>query len=294
VLCGLNGSRTRLFFCGLNGSRTRLFVCGLKGSQTRLFFCAMTPIFHLALLSSLTVLGNALTQRLSLPCTLHAVTPLSPSVYQIALLPTSILPFQAGQYIEICFSPHESTEKQTFLPFSLASAPSDPYLALCIREQTDHPLMPSLRSLRIGEKLLLRGASGALLDRPRPAHPSIFLATGTGIAPFRSILRERLRREESLDNCHLFFGVRSEDDILYRDEWESLLHERFTPILSRPSDSWQGARGHLGDIVRHHAARFPWSTSDVYLCGQSAMIAEMKSFLLAQGVAPDAIHHERW
>ena len=242
----------------------------------------------------LTKSGDALTQMLPLPCTLQAITPLSPSVYQIAFLPASPLAFQAGQYIEVCFSPQESIEKQTFLPFSLASAPSDPLLALCIREQADHPQMPSLRSLRIGDTLFLRGAHGALLDRPRPAHPSIFLATGTGIAPFRSILRERLCREKNLADCHLFFGVRSEDDILYRDEWESLLNERFTPVLSRPSSSWQGARGHLGDLLRQRASLLPWADCDVYLCGQSAMIAEMKAFLLHQGVAPDAIHHERW
>ena len=76
-----------------------------------------------------------------------------------------------------------------------------------------------------------------------PGRRAVFVATGTGIAPFRSMLLDHLPRTQP--HITLLFGARHEQGLLYREDMERMAREfktfRFLPTLTQPGESWTGA-----------------------------------------------------
>ena len=116
----------------------------------------------------------------------------------------------------------------------------------------------------------------------------VMICTGTGVAPFRSMLIERLPREQR--RFHLIFGCRTAADLLYREEFAQLAraHDHFTysVALSReaPPAALDATSGYVHPVYEAaHATVRP----DVrfYLCGWSQMVDEAKARLLALGYA---------
>jgi len=123
-----------------------------------------------------------------------------------------------------------------------------------------------------------------LIDSPKR---KVFVATGTGIAPFYSMIAAYLK-EGGAAEVDLYWGLRHEEDIFWQKEFEQLSRThpnfRFVLTLSQPSDTWQGKRGHVGDHL--FAEEKNLSGSDFYLCGNKDMVADMRAKLTAAGV-PD-------
>src|SRR6202789_186995 len=104
--------------------------------------------------------------------------------------------------------------------FSIASPPDGNRFALCANLVQDGHLSPFLFLLKPGDEISFKGPYGAFILR-RPVSDSIFVATGTGIAPFRSILLSKL--QENPDRRFiLIFGVRHEQGLLYHGEFRAL------------------------------------------------------------------------
>src|SRR5438270_6550032 len=101
--------------------------------------------------------------------------------------------------------------------YSIASPPDGNRFALCLNLVQEGRFSPYLFDLNLGETIDFRGPYGAFILR-RPVSDSIFVATGTGIAPFRSILHAQLRQHPDR-HFTLVFGVRYEHGLLYHDEW---------------------------------------------------------------------------
>lgn len=155
----------------------------------------------------------------------------------------------------------------------------------------------ALFALEPGARITLLGPNGLFVreDRHRDL-AAVYVATGTGLAPLRAILHEELARAETTPQV-LVFGCRTEADLLYRAELEALAraHTRFRylPTLSRPPESWRGARGyvqaHLPELVRslgpaHH-----------YVCGLTKMIDDVRRVLKHDlGVDRRFVHTERY
>jgi NAD(P)H-flavin reductase len=148
---------------------------------------------------------------------------------------------------------------------------------------------------RPGEHVRLSGPGGSF----RLAEPLdgdlVFVATGTGISPFRPMIARALE-VSTRERLTLLFGVRTEADILFRQEFEALAEReprfRFLPTLSRPEAGWKGLAGHvqahLGLALAGH------SRLDVYLCGRKEMIAEMRPLLTASGIPSSRVYYERY
>ena len=100
-----------------------------------------------------------------------------------------------------------------------------------------------LCDVKEGEEISCQGPFGDFILRP-PLRDTIFIATGTGIAPFRSMLHWLLadpaRHQEK--QLSLFFGNRTEQDIYYHEEFLKLAAQhanfRYLPTLSR--GVWNG------------------------------------------------------
>lgn len=190
--------------------------------------------------------------------------------------------FRAGQFVTMDLPIHEKRLKR-WRSYSIASPPTeggDTTLQFCIaRLEQGLGTAYLFEKANIGTIVRFKGADGTFTLPESIEQDLVFVCTGTGIAPFRSMISDIFNRNIPHKNIHLIFGTRTQDDILYRDELEALArqHPEFTfdVALSRePSDSaWLGYRGYVHQIyVAHYRVVRP----DVkfYLCGWSKMIDE--------------------
>ena len=121
--------------------------------------------------------------------------------------------------------------------------------------------------------------------------PLLMVATGTGLAPIKSML-ESLMGDDDCPPVSLYWGMRTEADLYLHDEiqtWADRLYEfQYVPVLSRASDSWTGRRGHVQDAV---LADLPdLSEHAIYLCGSPNMIADAKVAFAARGASMDHLY----
>lgn len=178
--------------------------------------------------------------------------------------------------------------------YSLASAPSGSNrFELCLNRVEEGHLSPRLFEMRPGDRMEMRQPLGQFVLR-QPARDSIFVATGTGIAPFRAILQAHLN--ESSPAFTLLFGVRYKSHLLYRDELEEMAarypHFRFWPTLTRPDPGWTLRQGR----VQAHLAEAIGARRDLdfYLCGLKEMVDDVRGVLKAQGFDRKQIFYEKY
>jgi CDP-4-dehydro-6-deoxyglucose reductase len=154
-------------------------------------------------------------------------------------------------------------------------------------------LSPYLFSMRPGDAIEMSAPLGTFVLR-QPARDSILIATGTGITPFRSILRAYVPLGKS--QFTLLFGVRYESHILYRAEFESMAREhtqfKFRPTLSRPESGWAGRTGH----VQAHLQEAIGGRQDLdfYLCGLKQMVDDVRGTLKEMGFDRKQIRYEKY
>jgi len=178
--------------------------------------------------------------------------------------------------------------------YSIVSTPSGRCFELCLNCVVEGKLSPYLFSLKPGDEVPMTGPWGGFIFR-QPVEDSVLVATGTGIAPFRAMLKDILQRDSS-HQFTLIFGVRYEQTLLYRDEFEELARKhanfRFWPTLSRPGPDWQGRRGH----VQEHLPEAIGDRRDVnvFICGLKAMVDDVRTRLKAQGFERKRIIYEKY
>jgi ferredoxin-NADP reductase len=127
---------------------------------------------------------------------------------------------------------------------------------------------------------------------------TIFIATGTGIAPFRSMLRWLLAEESRHQGkqLSLVFGNRTEKDIYYHDEFLRLAAEHsnfhYQPTLSRGGTDWTGLRGY----VQEHVPAIACGRTDMhaYICGLDKMVKANRELLKSLGWDRKSILYEKY
>jgi ferredoxin-NADP reductase len=165
---------------------------------------------------------------------------------------------------------------------------------LCANLVPEGRFSPFLFGLKPGDEIDFKGPYGAFILR-RPVSDSILVATGTGIAPFRSMLRAKLT-DNADKSFTLVFGVRHEQGLLYHDEWVRMAQEfqnfRYLPTLTRPTPGWTGLAGR----VHGHALEVLGERQDVdiYVCGLREMVDELRSKLKAMGYDRKRVVYEKY
>jgi NAD(P)H-flavin reductase len=161
-----------------------------------------------------------------------------PSLVRFRFRPEAGLDFVPGQYVRISYDEEEPRV------YSIASSPTAEELELCIRRVPGGELTPDLCSrAEAGDDLFVRGPFGDEFTLQAPADRDlVFVATGTGVAPFKSMLDYLF--ETGLDEFEgrprhvwLFLGSPWEDHLPYREAFRALDEARanfhFVPTLSR-------------------------------------------------------------
>jgi CDP-4-dehydro-6-deoxyglucose reductase len=184
--------------------------------------------------------------------------------------------------------------KEITRAYSLASAPSGTNrFELCLNRVEPGHLSPRLFGMKPGDRMQMRQPLGMFVLR-QPPRDSIFIATGTGIAPFRSILQAHLGA--SSPEFTLLFGVRYESHLLYREGFEEMARThanfRFWPALTRPDTVWRGRQGrvqtHLAEAIGERR------DLDFYMCGLKEMVDDVRSFLKSRGFDRKQMFYEKY
>ena len=203
------------------------------------------------------------------------------------------LTFKAGQFVS--FEVGQNEKKQALIrPYSIASPPSRPdVLTLLFNLVPGGPGSTYLFNLKEGDETQFKGPAGTFRLRDDPARDHLFVATGTGIAPIRSMLLALFEKNAAC-SVTLFWGLRSQRDLYYQDElaaWAKA-HPRFTftTTLSRPEDGWSGERGRVTRLVEERIASV--NNLAVYLCGNSGMIQDVTGTIQKKGLCP--IYREKY
>jgi len=187
--------------------------------------------------------------------------------------------------------------KEITRAYSFASAPSGTNrFELCLNRVEPGHLSPRLFDMKPGDRIEMRQPLGMFVLR-QPPRVSILIATGTGIAPFRSILQASLKA--SSPAFTLLFGVRYESHLLYREEFEEMARThanfQFWPTLTRPDAEWKGRQGrvqtHLAEAIGSLGER---RDVDFYLCGLKEMVDEIRGLLKGQGFDRKQIFYEKY
>jgi CDP-4-dehydro-6-deoxyglucose reductase, E3 len=199
--------------------------------------------------------------------------------------------FVPGQFLSVTATIGEDDITRAY---SIVSPPGGNRFALCANLVQEGRLSPFLFSLSPGSEIDFKGPYGAFILR-RPVSDSLFVATGTGIAPFRSMLLEHLSAYSDR-RFTLIYGVRHERGLLYDDELGALAkaHANFDyqPTLTRPPDHWTGRTGR----VQQHTidALGDRRDLDVYICGLREMVDDVRLRLKELGLDRRRIIYEKY
>ncbi len=205
-----------------------------------------------------------------------------------ALITPPELEFLAGQTLSLNVGP------TTNRSMSIASPPSEKtHILMCHDVSPGGPGSLWTINHREGDAATFMAPLGLFVMDRESHRKKVMIATGTGIAPFRSMLFDYLGNGGT-DDITLYWGLRHEEAVYWLDELTDLSLKypnfRFVLTLSKPSPTWQGAKGRVTDHVVQEESHL--SGSDFYLCGNQEMIKDMESQLMHHQVPADQIYKE--
>ncbi len=209
----------------------------------------------------------------------------------LRLPPASPLRFLAGQHVDVT-SP--AGDRRSYSIASAASAPGK--VELHIRRVDGGRFSDYwFGAARPGDLLRFEGPRGTFFLRPLAGLDVVFLATGTGIAPILSMLAQiAAMTGEPARSVSLYWGSRHAGDH-YVDPTALLPGLRYVPVVSRDGARWQGASGHVQDVLLSDMAsgRAPvLAGSAVYACGSERMIGDARRVLAEAGLPPRRFHFD--
>lgn len=213
--------------------------------------------------------------------------------YWVELPETTVFEFKPGQFVTLDLPIHEQRNKR-WRSYSIASAPDGTNIIELIIVHLEGGAGSSyfFDEIIVGSELTLRGPHGVFV-LPQPLTRDLFMiCTGTGIAPFRSMLYHIHKHQLPHGKLHLVFGTRTQQDLLYADEMrelEKLITDfKYYPTLSR--EQWEGRSGYVHSVYEEICAAKP--NAEFMLCGWRAMIDDARKKLLQLGYDKKDIHLE--
>lgn len=247
-----------------------------------------------------------------------------PSLLRIDVETDEAVEFLAGQYLAVRYGGVARV-------YSVASSPNRGAIEFCVRRVPGGRMTSELAvDLDVGDELTLRGPYGDLLLEPTSRRDVVFLATGTGVAPFKAMIdylfEEGLDRHEGEPrDVWLFLGAAWEDTLPYREAFEARAYDRenfhFVPTASRERylTGWEGETAYVQHVLVKHLddgsvdasalpdefaryvdesprypidARLDPSRMEVYACGINAMVFGLVDAVERLGVPPEHTQFE--
>ncbi len=196
--------------------------------------------------------------------------------------------FVPGQYALLSTLDHHIKK-----PFTIYSSPTQNELEFCIKNVG--ALTGKMHKLEVGEEMIVSGPYGKFTFDEKVNEDVVFVASGTGIAPFISSIRYAMHKNLK-NNIILFYTSKTVDEIIAREELEALhekkIHVVFTVTRDSPADwKFETGRIDLEMIKRHvsHPKKRVW-----FICGNPKMIEGIKDLLRQFDVPEENIRTEGW
>lgn len=247
-----------------------------------------------------------------------------PSLLRLAFETDEPFDFVAGQYVTIRYEDRAR-------PYSIASSPTRDETELCVRRVPGGKLSHRLcEDLSVGDRITVRGPNGHLHLEDPSRRDLAFFATGTGVAPLKSMIDYAFETgwdEHAGANraVWLFLGAAWKDDLPYDVAFRERAadHDNFhyVPCVTRESwlAEWDGEEDyiqdallkymdersldaavfgrHMAQLLRQHPkadidARIDPGSLEVYACGINAMVYSLETAIRRLGVPDRHIHSE--
>ena len=201
--------------------------------------------------------------------------------------------FLPGQFVTLDLPIHEKPNKR-WRSYSIASWPdgSNIFELIIVRNETGPGTNFLFSEATIGTEISYRGPQG-IFTLPEKIDKDLFLiCTGTGIAPFRSMLQYILIHQVPHHDIYLVFGTRNKESLLYYEELKALEKQHpefhYVPVLSR--ETWEGETGYVHEAYTKRLANI--QPAIFFLCGWKNMIDEAKKRIQEMGYDKKSIHQE--
>ena len=215
---------------------------------------------------------------------------LAPTVREITLRLTGTshhqFHFSPGQSMAIEI-PGGQNRESVKRYFSLASSPHNPEMVTFLLSLAEEGIGASYLSQQAtGAKVQLHGPHGTFHLHPHDERDILFVATGTGVAPFRSMLYAMMDCPPT-KSVRLIWGLRSEQDLYYQEDFLAMADQfswfSFETTLSRRNSNWKGQTGRVTKLVSNLS-----SVNDlaVYICGHQSMVDEVTAIVSRKGSCP--------
>jgi CDP-4-dehydro-6-deoxyglucose reductase len=208
--------------------------------------------------------------------------------------------FIPGQFVTIDLPIHEKPNKR-WRSYSIASWPDGTNVFELLIVLLDGGMGTTylFNEVKEGSELTLRGPQGVFVLPENIDQDLYFICTGTGIAPFRSMVHYIQLHNVPHKDIYLLFGTRKKEDLLFLEEFRDLEKQvpgfHYLPTLSR--EKWDGCCGYVHAIYENlvhekmNGQEQP-PPAKFYLCGWKNMVDEAKVRIQKLGYDRKAIHQE--
>jgi len=247
--------------------------------------CARSPVESLSVdIQELTDLQLAPPRLVATK--IDSLEKLSQSVLRVRLRtpPGTVFGFAPGQYIDVV-GPNGIRRS-----YSLANGTGSGRLELHVRYVKDGEMSSYwFERAQLNDLLRIEGPKGTFILRHNPGDRVVFLATGTGMAPIKSMLEEiaalpKLKRPQSVS---VYWGGRTPED-LYWDPREAFHDALYVPTLSRAEGEWTGMRGYIQNALLNTVGA--WDNVQVYACGSNKMVQGARKALTGAGLRNESFY----
>lgn len=213
-----------------------------------------------------------------LPAKISSITKVTNNIIKLVfrLPPTSNFKFNSGQYVNLI-------KGNLNRSYSIANKANHNNQLVFYIKKYENGLMSKywFEEAKVNDLLRIEGPLGSFFLRNSEIENIIFLATGTGVAPVKSILENVLESSSNFSKKKfwVFIGARYKEDLF----WEPKLDDRqidlkYIPVLSRQENDWTGKKGHVHHVVLEQNINL--ANAQVYACGSNEMIQSAKSILI--------------
>ena len=195
---------------------------------------------------------------------------------------------------EYTFTPGQATDvainkpgwEQEVRPFTFTGLTTEIHLEFTIKGYSDHDgVTNQLHQLQTGDELIVEEPWGAIQYKGA----GYFIAGGSGITPFIAILRS-LNKENTITGNTLFFSNKTTEDIIYKDELDTILGSNAVHILSKENNPLYEYGFINEEFIKAHVTDF---TKQFYICGPDKMITDVTAILVKLGADVESVIFEK-
>jgi ferredoxin-NADP reductase len=221
---------------------------------------------------------------------------LSHDVIELEFETKEIFNFQAGQFITVKIDDKKGS--QCFRAYSISSSVKGKNcFDLCVKVVENGRGSVWLNNLAVGDEIKFLGPTGNFIFDEEVKNNIYFVATGTGIAPLKSMIEDLLINKNYKKNLNLILGVRYIKNIFYDEFFDDLTKKynnfKYEITVSQPEEAgWNGNVGRVTQFIEK--MKFDVNDSCFYICGLKAMVDEVSHMLAGKGVNEKDIHHEKY